>query len=297
MNPTADRGGARRRIPAFKQLVDAHAISYDLMLTTRPLDATVWANQNALAYECIVAVGGDGTVHEVINGLAQARVANGASGIAAFGVIPFGSGNDFSKTLGMSKRIEESVDILMRKEIRPFDVGEIIVDEDHRRFFNNNVGVGFDAYVNAESLKIKHLRGLAIYLTATVKSIFKYTHPEVEFFVNGHHYQGKIVMMTTGNGTCSGGGFYITPDAKIDDGFLDICVIHSQGKLAMLRDLPRVMNGSHTKNKTVTMLRTQNILIQSKEPLPIHADGEVVSLEAHKIEMVIRPGMLQAVRG
>jgi diacylglycerol kinase (ATP) len=107
----------------------------------------------------------------------------------------------------------------------------------------------------------------------------------------------KILLMTTGNGRCSGGGFYITPNAKMDDGLFDVCIIDTMTKIDMLKNLPKVMTGKHLNMKEVTLHQTEEIRIQSVDALPIHADGEVVSLDAHDIRMKIIPAALHAVIG
>lgn len=116
-----------------------------------------------------------------------------------------------------------------------------------------------------------------------------------EIRINGETINNKILMMTTGNGSCSGGGFYITPHAKIDDGWLDVCIVDSRSKLKMLLDLPTVMQGKHDGAPGVRMYRTKNVRIASSELLPIHADGEVVSMDAHTVELEVMPTAIHAI--
>jgi YegS/Rv2252/BmrU family lipid kinase len=249
-------------------------------------------------HDVIVAAGGDGTVHEVINGMMQACVKNGhMENMAALGVLPIGSGNDFVKMLNVPVHLHKALHILQQKKTMPVDIGQISVDGNHTRFFDNNIGVGFDAYVNYESIKIRHLRGVAIYLTAVIKSIFKYKAPLMHVEINGETFERRILMMTIGNGTCSGGGFYITPHAKVDDGFFDVCSIDAMGKARMLSSLVKVMKGTHLNINGVKLQRAVEVYIRSKEALPIHADGEVVSLDAHEIKLKILPSALQVIHG
>ncbi len=298
INPTANRGAGAKCVPVIRKILNERNIAHEVLVTTQSSDALPYVEEKSYDCTMIVACGGDGTVHEVINGMMQAKSKNGtAAPMAALGVLPIGSGNDFVKMLNIPLDLGKAMDILVQKKTMPIDIGEISVDGHHVRFFDNNVGVGFDAYVNYESIKIKHLRGVLIYLAAVLKSLFRYKHPVVDYTINGSPQRRKILLMTTGNGRCSGGGFYITPNAKIDDGLFDICVVDSMNKWNMLRNLPKVMTGSHLGLKEVSLYQVREIRIQSKDALPIHADGEVVSLDAHDIRMRIIPSALTAVTG
>jgi diacylglycerol kinase (ATP) len=298
INPTANRGAGAKCVPVIRKILHEKNIEHEVLVTTQSSEAMPYVIEKAFECGMIVACGGDGTVHEVINGMMQAKSQNGtAAPMAALGVIPIGSGNDFVKMLNIPCDVEKAMDILIQKKTKPIDIGEMSVDGHHFRFFDNNVGIGFDAYVNYESIKIKHLKGVAIYLAAVFKSLFKYKHPTVEYSVNGEMKRRKILLMTTGNGRCSGGGFYITPNAKMDDGLFDVCVIASMNKLNMLKNLPKVMTGSHLSIPEASMYQAQEIHIRSADALPIHADGEVVSLDAHEVFMKIIPAALTAVVG
>ncbi|MBL7960497.1 diacylglycerol kinase family lipid kinase [bacterium] len=298
INPASNRGSGSKCEPEIRHWLDRQKIDHDVLVTTQSSEALPYVIEKTYSHDVIVAAGGDGTVHEVINGMMQARVKNGKTdNMAALGVLPIGSGNDFVKMINIPVHLQKAFNILEQKKIMSVDVGQISVDGNHTRFFNNNIGVGFDAYVNYESIKIKHLRGVAIYLTAVLKSLFKYKPPFMRVDIGGEKFSRNILMLTIGNGKCSGGGFYITPNAKIDDGFFDVCAIDAMGKGRMLSSLVKVMKGAHLNVAGVMLRRATEVEIHSDEALPIHADGEVVTLDAHEIKLKIIPSALQVIHG
>lgn len=298
INPASNRGSGAKCEPEIRQWLHQQKIEHEVLVTTQSSEALPYVVEKTFDHDAIIAAGGDGTVHEVINGMMQARAKNGHSeNMASLGVLPIGSGNDFVKMLGIPVNLHKAFRILEQKKTMPVDIGQISVDGNHTRFFNNNIGVGFDAYVNYESIKIKHLRGVAIYLTAVIKSLFKYQPPLMHVHINGETFSRRILMLTIGNGRCSGGGFYITPDAKIDDGLFDVCAVDAMSKSRMLTSLVKVMKGAHLNLPGVMLRRTVEVDIRSDQALPIHADGEVVSLDAHEIKLKILPSVLQVIHG
>lgn len=294
VNPVSNRGRAARLLPKIELLLTSQQIDHDYFTTGKSGDAMNKARESAFEYDVIVAVGGDGTVHEVANGLMQARQSNHhLRKPARLGVVPIGSGNDFVKMVGLHKGIDEAIRDLADHRFVPLDIGSISVDGGPVRYFMNNVGIGFDAFVNSESLKIRMLKGLPMYLTAAVKSIFVYPHPTVHVQAGDRTFTDKVLLVNVGNGRCSGGGFYLTPEAKINDGLLDICAIRSLTKAGILTKLPKALTGSHVGLDEVRMFRTQELSIRSDDPLPIHADGEVVALDARDVRIRIEPSALQ----
>ncbi|CUS88833.1 lipid kinase, YegS/Rv2252/BmrU family, partial [Candidatus Kryptonium thompsonii] len=209
--------------------------------------------------ELVVAAGGDGTVNEIVNGILQSNSEK------LLGVIPIGSGNDFAKMLNLKPfKIKIAIESIKRRRITTSDVGIIrFIDEfgnSGERFFINGVGVGFDAVVANESRKIKHLRGILLYLLALLKSLKDYETPEMEVYIDGKKIKEKIFLVAVGNGKSAGGGFLLTPDAKINDALLDVCLVSDLSILRVLQVLPTVLKGKHIQYPEVTMF---NILAKS----------------------------------
>lgn len=293
INPASNRGRTERHIPEVVEKLASAGIDVDVVRTTKPGDATHVVLDRGKTYPTLIAAGGDGTVHETVNGLMQ--LPEGQRPV--LGILPMGTGNDFVKAAGIPHDLDKAVEIVQRRRLKSIDVARIVVDGQHSRFFDNNVGIGFDAFVNLESLKIRYLWGMAIYMVAAIKSIFKYRHPFVAYRFDFTERSTALLMLTVGNGICAGGGFRLTPNARIDDGTLDVCCIDSRGRGQMLLDMLRTMNGSHVNRKGVHYFKTGKLVVESDEGLPIHADGEVLAVAARHIEIEILPSSIRLING
>ncbi len=290
VNPVSNRGATAECVSGVTRILNERRIAFDLIMTQRKNHAFDIAAENSSKYRVIVAVGGDGTVHEIINGVLFDRKKNKRpTPDPVIGIIPSGSGNDFVKVLKIPVDLYRSVQIILEGQTQAVDIGNVAVDGEERGYFHNNVGAGFDAHVNYENGRIKALRGLAGYLSAVVKTVFRYRHPQATIRWNGGDMKQKVLLVNTGNGRCSGGGFFLTPEAVLDDGLFDVCVIESIGKMKIFKELPKALDGSHTKLKEVRMFRTDALTIESEHGLPVHADGEMLALNARNIQI----GMIQ----
>ena len=204
------------------------------------------------------------------------------------GLVPTGTGNDFLKTLGVPNNWRATCDVIARNQSRPIDVGRI-----NGRVFVNNVGVGFDAQVSIEAQKVKGLRGQAVYMAALARTmLLSYRTPQVTIERDGETFTQSITMLNIGNGRCSGGGFWLTPQAELGDGLLDVCVIRGLSKPRILALVSHVMKGTHVTKESVQMKRAHRITVTSPEPLPVHADGEILYTEVKRLEIEVLPSRL-----
>jgi len=285
-NPTAGRGRAKGLLPEIQRALQAVEIETEVAQTGAPGDAQALARQAAQeAVALVIAVGGDGTLQEIANGLVDGSP-NGAPPV--LGLIPAGTGNDFLKTLGVPNDWRAACDVIARNQSRPIDVGRI-----NGRVFVNNVGVGFDAQVGIEAQKVKGLRGQAVYMAALARTLLlSYRTPQVTIQCDDETFTQSITMLNIGNGRCSGGGFWLTPQAELGDGLLDVCVIRGLSKPQILALVPHVMKGTHVSKEPVQMKRTRRITVTSPEPLPVHADGEILYTDAQRLEVEVLPGRL-----
>lgn len=297
VNPASNRGATAECVGGIKRILDEHRIAFDLVMTQRKNHAFDITAEKAAQYRLIAAVGGDGTVHEIINGVLFERKKNNrpASG-PVIGIIPSGSGNDFVKVLKIPADLYRAVQIILEGRTQTVDIGSVAIDGEERGYFHNNVGAGFDAHVNYENGRIRALRGLAGYLSAVVKTVFRYRHPQATIHWNGGDMKQKVLLINTGNGRSSGGGFFLTPEAELDDGLFDVCVIESIGKMRIFKELPKALDGSHTKLKEVRMFRTDALVIESEHGLPVHADGEMLALNAKTIRLGMIPEKITVFR-
>ncbi len=162
------------------------------------------------------------------------------------------------------------------------------------RWFTNGIGVGLDARVAVEANRNRRLRGIGIYLWALARVLRTFRPPVIRVETSeGEVMERPLTLVTVGNGGRHGGGFWICPDAVIDDGLLDVCVCDGLGKLQILRFLPKTIRGTHVGASCVHMRRVTRVRITSDTPLPVHADGEILAEDARELEIEIAPGRLR----
>jgi len=282
VNPRAARGKAATVAEILRDRCRNLKLDFDIVFTKNPGHATELAAQGAEKFDTVVVVGGDGSVNEVVNGVV------GTS--AKFGIIPVGSGNDFVRVLGIPLSMNDALDTVCRGHTRLIDLATA-----GSRYFNNGLGIGFDAWVVQESFSIKYLRGNLIYLTAVLKTVYKYKSPQMRLTYNDVIRDEKLFMITVGNGTSLGGGFKLTPNALVDDGLLDLNIICDLTKLKVFRNLIGVYSGNHIHLPEVTTDRTTDLVIESEQGFAAHVDGELLALDLKKLEVHIVPKSLEVI--
>lgn len=281
VNPTAGRGNGARLLPYLHNLL--RGLHYDLVQTEAPRHATALAASAAdEGYDVVVAVGGDGTTFEVINGLAGRDT--------ALAVLPIGSGNDFVKPLGIPTDLPAAVERLRRGRVRRIDLGRV-----GPTYFGNMLGIGFDARVAVETYRLPRLHGFALYLVALWKTVWRYRSPYLHLECDGQSLEGRFLLAAVGNGRCQGANFWLTPQAEMDDGYLDLCLISDMPLPLFFYHLPKVFRGKHTRLREVKMLRARHVRVRSAEPVAVHADGEILAEAATELEVEVRPAALQVV--
>lgn len=285
LNPAAGRGSAVRAWRSAEAVLRHAGVRFDLVRTDGPRHAEVLAAQAARSGRpAVLAVGGDGTVNEVANGLL--RAAEGSPTLP-MGVITAGTGNDFVKMLGIPADPVGAAHIAMQAATRQVDAGLV-----NDRFFTNGVGVGFDARVAARARDIRRLRGLAVYALAVAQAIGEHSNPHVRVRIDGAEVADQqVTLVTVANGGCHGGGFWLCPDARPDDGWLDVLVADALARTGVMRFIPRVLRRTHTSYPDVRMHRAQRVEISSREPLPVHADGEPLE-PVRRLDIEILAGRL-----
>jgi len=279
VNPTARHGETERLIPVVEQLLAS--LSHESVVTTHIGHATELAAA-ALGYDLVVACGGDGTVHEVLNGL----MSQPAENRPALGLLPTGSGNDTRRTLGVSTDLAQAARELTTGERRRFDVGMC-----NGAYFNNSFAAGLDAKVTAKAVEYKVTTGrsgLWLYLSALLHVLFHdlASFPLSVAFDDAPAENHDTLILAATIGRTYGGGFVITPDAIPDDGLFDTCMIDPLGLPEALARLPFVVTGKHTHMRPVHMSRHRKIVIECEEPLPAQMDGEVLLESRYEIEIL-----------
>jgi diacylglycerol kinase (ATP) len=293
VNPIAGRGNGAQSVPAVRAALTHLGGEFEMVQTERSGHAVEIAQQAANGgYEAVVAVGGDGTVNELVNGLVCA--AGDGPTTVPLGVIPVGSGNDFAyTTLGQDLSIEEACRRLVAGRDRLVDLATVTADGDQFRYFTNGLGIGFDAQVNIEARRVRFFRGFLMYLWAVLRTIFLHYHPvNVTVTCDDQSYTRRLLMVSICVGRRLGGGFLIAPSAVADDGLLDLCVAGDVSRPGIFPLIPRFMNGSHVTHPKCTMLRGRTVTVDSPEGLAAHIDGEVYTTSAKRFEIKSLPSRL-----
>lgn len=292
INPNADMGNAWRLASDLRHIVEEFG-GADWSGTVYPTHATELAKQAAVdGYDLLVAVGGDGTVHEVINGVMQAP----ADRRPRIGVVPMGSGNDFSHAAGIKGNPSKALHQVFTGTPRSLDL--LRVEDDHGRveYVDNTMGIGFNATVTIRSHSLPLLRGFLMYLVAVLQTIILNHDPfTLQIKTDREHWTKEALMLVLCNGPREGGGFLVAPDADPADGLIHYTSIDKVSRLMMFRLVPEVMNGTHGRFKQVNMGHFERMQLKSDQPLFIHMDGEIFAgfgTNVKELTMEVVPGAI-----
>lgn len=288
VNPAAKHGETGKLLPVVERIVGSAASEVQIVVSAGPrhaLDLT----RAAVGFDAVIAVGGDGTAHEVINGIMGRPEAERP----LFGILPTGSGNDYAHTLGMSDDLTTALRQLATGRHQKVDLGLC-----NGTWFGESVAVGLDARVTAKAVELKtttKLSGIALYLRALLYVLSKqyYAHHVVVQYDDLPPFETDMLIVAATNGPTYGGGFRITPDSVYDDGLLDICRIDMMPKSEAFLRLPFVIVGRHTKMHPVHMARAKRVTVVAERPFEGQIDGEVLFENAYDIQVV--PNALTAI--
>jgi diacylglycerol kinase (ATP) len=283
-NPAAGRGRSREAVLQVVELFKSRGVEFDLEHTQKPGDAAGIARRACGVFDVIVIIGGDGTINETIPGMLFSRT--------PLGIVPAGSGNDFIKSVGIPNNIKKAVDVVLKGSAGLIDVGKI-----NTTYFANGVGIGFDAAVNRASYTINHSkRGLILYFCAMLKTLGKFDAVTLTITMNNETFRQSAFLLTVGNGTTVGGGFKLTPHAKIDDGLLDVTIVKPLPLPVLLWHLPKVFLGTIDQvKKYATLYRTTRLTVEASGPAPVHVDGEIYPDAETRFEIEVVPKALTVI--
>ncbi|MEM0962139.1 MAG: diacylglycerol kinase family protein [Bacteroidota bacterium] len=305
LNPAARGGRNRVSGPAIHSALADAGVGVQIHETRAPGDAERLASSLGQKGHLVVAAGGDGTIHEVVNGLA------GTGG--TLGVLALGTGNDFAAALGVASSLPEAARQLATARPRLVDLGKATWTESAgsrpSRWFANCFGAGFDAHAAALAAETKWLGGKAAYLAAVFRTLWAWRTPPLWVRVQERvlatdtpavesaaplAYDGPLFLMEVGNGHSVGGGFLLTPDAMLDDGQLDVCLVRYVKPGRALRLLPRTFSGAHVGAPEVTMGRIDALsVVAERGAIALQADGETLTYDALDVEIETVPQALR----
>ena len=290
LNPAAGRGAAARALDPIAREFHHQGWSVEVERTERPgHGAELAARAVQAGAQRIVAVGGDGTVHDVANGLLRHGL-GGRGGDVALGVVPIGSGNDFAKLVGVYRHSPvRAVRRLVSAQTARFDAG-LVCDE----YFVNSVGFGFGPEVVRVRNAMPGLSGFASYFVPVLRAFARFRPPRLEVRARGFAETGNMMMVEVCNGTTAGGSYRFAPDAQPGDGRLDVCLVRRVSLLRFLMAVPRVMRGTHATMREVALFQTREVAIRSLDgPLLLHVDGELREPDARECTVRVEPGRLK----
>ena len=284
LNPAANRGEAGKREGEIRRLLRGAGLAFELKRTEAPGHATELAREAVQAgVPLVVAAGGDGTVNEVAQALVGTEV--------ALGILPIGSGNDYVRALGVPRGLEAAARRLLTAEPRWVDVGQV----QEGRYFLNSLGMGIDGQIAWDYRRMRFLKGEVGYLIATLLEILRFRSFSVEVEADGWTFTGRLLTTAVMNGPYAGGGFYLAPQARPEDGQLDLVSIGDYPRLVRFSVLPKTRDGSYLKLARVQLRRVREVRIQADRPLPVHMDGELLPQPVSHLSVRLLPRALKVI--
>jgi len=267
VNPVAGKGNTRDAIPHIEEFCSKNGIVCTIMQTSRAGEAPQIVKENCAGYSAVVAVGGDGTVLEVTNGLVEAGMD------IPLGVIPLGSGNDFAKAVNIPEgfeHIEECLQIIAEKPAKLVDLARF-----NGRVFLNIASIGFDAEIIRDLHQIKRfIKGKGAYLLSVFIKVLTYKPKYVELQLDDKKIKTKILLAAFCNGNSYGGGMLVNPEGSLTDGLLDVILIDPVPRYKIILLLSKFIKGKHLSLPYVTTHKCREIKVTSEEPMAVNVDGE-----------------------
>ena len=271
-NPTANQGHAASLLPEILSVVEKLP-EVEMNVTLAHGHAIELASKAAEeGFERVIAMGGDGTTHEIVNGLMSIA----ESSRPELGIVPMGSGNDFSFAGGLQGSRKDLVDLAIRGKSESVDIGVLHDNLGRCEYWVNSLGIGFDALINIYSRKIRGVSGFWIYLLAALRTIaFNYTSFHFDARLDDHAWSETLLMLIIANGKREGGAFMIAPGGRLDDHKVDYSAVRLISRLQMLKTLIAYMKGTQNSLPFVKAGSFGTLDLNSDSPLIIHTDGEI----------------------
>lgn len=296
VNPVSANGSTREVWPKIEEEMKQRGLEFETHMTTAAGSATQAVRQALKdGKTTIIAVGGDGTANEVVNGFFEGETPINPD--ARLGIISRGTGCDLIKTLGIPKDYPGALDVIAANRERKIDLALMEYTQDDgtpgRRWFANIADAGLGATVCKRVNRVsKSAGGLLSYLSGTLWSVLSYKNRWARIAVDGEQiFEGSLVLAAVANGNYFGGGMHLAPIARIDDGKLDLILVRGLGKLRLLVNLLRIYRGTHLSHPKISTYRVDEVEINGEKPLEIEMDGETPGNSPVKIS--VRPGAIK----
>ncbi len=274
--------GSRKTSKILRELsgfLEAKKIPFEIVDTDQDGEATKATKRLDQSFTDLIIVGGDGTINEAVNGLSYDIPVS---------IIPSGTGNDFIKNVALGKTLPEYFDTALNGKVKRVDLGKC-----NDRIFHNGVGIGFDGQIveDMASKRVPLLKGHTAYYYHVLRILGGYKVKPFEYSVDLQGYKKELILMAIGNGTTFGGGFRLMPEARVDDGVLEVCTIGDLSPINRFLNIHKLSNGSHGTLSSVEFHKAEKIRIEENELIYAHIDGERMGQPPFDIEIL--PGALQ----
>ena len=286
VNPVAGHGRCGRLFRGVRRELTRRGLDFDFHYTNEPLEAPDVAKMVIEeGFTDIVAMGGDGTINEVVNGMLD------TGSDLPLAVIPAGSGNDFARMNRIPLDPVKAIDVLLGGRHALTDVGSVNADQ----YFVNGLGIGLDAQVAKDVQSSTHSRGAAAYLAAAIRQAFRFDAFPITLRSQDWHQTFSCISLGIANGRYVGGGFQMAPRARVNDGLLDVCIVEDMPKAKRIVSLPKARKGTHLALPAVTYRQLKEVEVSSSGKLVAHIDGEPYRLPTESFHVRLCPQCLRLV--
>lgn len=266
-NPTSGGGRGARLIPRVISELRALGVDHRMVVARdgqEPARAAARAVQDGVP--AVIALGGDGLAGSVAGPLVGSDT--------ALAIVPAGNGNDIARALGLDlRRPLRSLRLLAEGRRRPVDAARA-EGPGWARHYLGVAGAGFDSETNAYANTITRLRGTPRYVVAVFRTLATFRPAELVVRVDGEETRESAMLAAVANGPCYGGGMRVAPDAAIDDGALDVCIVGAMSRRAFVTAFPKVFTGRHVRHPAVRILRGSKVELDASRPFDVYGDGE-----------------------
>jgi len=283
VNPNAGNKNFKKSWNKIKYLLKLKNIQYSFAFTQYTKHETILIKEVIKkGYRNIISVGGDGTLHHVVNGIMTQRYIKTSE--IKLGIIPLGTGNDWIKTYNIPNSIEKSIDIIKKNSTIFQDIGCITLQNGKKEYFNNLGGIGYDGYVVKNLNYLKKIGSLA-FLLSGLYSLFSYKKTKYSISIKNKTIQEKCLMIIFGICKYSGGGLRITENPNPTDGLLDITIVKDISFFDVLINLPKLYNGTIVHHKKVDNYKVKDVKIINNYNSIIEADGEIIGNDSLNVSI------------
>jgi len=274
VNPVAGGRKCKKHYRAVIDMLRDAGLKCDVTISRYPGELTELAGELAIrGSEMVVVCGGDGTINEVINGIAGTET--------ALGIVPLGAANDFGTNLGLNHDMAHACAVIKEGQTRRIDL--VRVNQD--RFFCGTACLGFDAQVAAFARRRK-IDPFVMHALAGLLKFFSFQPKRVDLRFDGQKYFGDVFLVAFGNTRSYARRMLLTPDAECDDALLDVCVVKPMPKRKILSIFPSFYKGGHVNREGIVQYRTGTVFAQSMGPMDLYADGDFLSRTPVRMEVI-----------